>query len=608
MKIKVISLLLLTSANLLWAMAADSLARHDSLHTASLSSVVQDSVKWQAGGKAIRFLTEHDSLRSFAGVIMDSSHIQRSAYGSLGDILSELAGVYVADRGSVGQLSLAALHSADYRHTDVVFDGLLLNDPLTGLADLNLAPVQAVRQAGIMPEPYAYGSEIFSPGFSLKISSRDLAAASLRSAVAYRTGANGYDDIDARLGMKLSKNSTLNLGGILKNYSGTMSAIEKYRAQKINMTMTRHFGPSWQLEYLLLLNKMDRDLPWLDASMPAVNPLHEKQDRYDHGLVLNHRGTRLFWQYTDLHRELYNYYYGVKQIQDAARSRLSFSTHGHLGAVRWQTGALWQYTGLTVTEFSKQHRHDFDLWARLRSSANSAWFWQIGLGAAKQGDLQICLLPELHFRPPLWRGWQSWLWFGSHATTAGLAGDHATESYYYGRRIFHQEQSRMTGMMLEKQWQDSRFFLSASYNTVQTEWAVDSVFVTPLWDERWVVDCSWQQNLGFHFSFFIKQRVGRSIEKLCTWSYLQYRNIFFSGDLDAQLRIGASQIFLDERLSYTGISATQWIPYAHAGFKIKDVYLFFSMQNLLGLNYRLVSGYAMPKQQLRWGFVWNFYD
>ena len=593
--LKIISWSIMIATPSLWAVVADSTAHPDSLHPGPV-------------GKKAWAVVQHDSLRRFSSVVLDSSRLQRSAYGSLGDVLSELAGVYVFDRGSVGQLSLAALHSASYRHVDASWSGLLLNDPVTGLADLNLAPVQAVQQASIMPEPYEPGDGTLAPGFALQITDRDLVTAALRSAVAYRTGANGYDDIDVRLGLKLSKNSGLNLGGVLKNYSGTMVAVEKYRAQKINLTIDRDLGSSWCLRYLLLLNKMDRNLPWSATYWPATDQLHEKQDRYDHGFILRHQRVTLMWQYTDLYRELYNYPDHVRQIQEAGRSRLSLSSAGSLGPVFWQVGGLWQYTAGQVRDFAKQRRHDFDLWTRVRSSANSVWFWQAGLRVNQQGTMDICLLPELQFRPPVWRGWHSWLWYGSHVSAAGMAGAYNSESFYYGQRIVQQAKSRMAGLMVEKQWRGSRFFISGSYADEEIEWSTSAGSFMPSHDDRVVVDCAWQQELISHFSFYLKQRSGRSIERLCTWGYLQYHNLFFSGDLDVQLRIGASQIFLDEQSSYTGFGPTRWIPYAHAGFKIKDVYLFFSLQNFLSVNYELVAGYLMPKQQFRWGFVWNFYN
>jgi len=49
-------------------------------------------------------------------------------------------------------------------------------------------------------------------------------------------------------------------------------------------------------------------------------------------------------------------------------------------------------------------------------------------------------------------------------------------------------------------------------------------------------------------------------------------------------------------------------PFAYAGFKIKDVHLFFSLQNFLGIDYQTIVGYPMAKQQFRWGFVWDFFD
>jgi hypothetical protein len=99
-------------------------------------------------------------------------------------------------------------------------------------------------------------------------------------------------------------------------------------------------------------------------------------------------------------------------------------------------------------------------------------------------------------------------------------------------------------------------------------------------------------------------------------AYLQFHRIFFSGDLDASLRFGGDYwgkrfgpipTFVEDSYSAATLDAVV-VPWIHAIFVIKDVTLFFAMQNPLGTTHQVVYAYPMPERQIRWGFVWNFYD
>jgi len=99
-------------------------------------------------------------------------------------------------------------------------------------------------------------------------------------------------------------------------------------------------------------------------------------------------------------------------------------------------------------------------------------------------------------------------------------------------------------------------------------------------------------------------------------NYVQFSGVFFQGDLDARIRVGAE--FISERYGpspyYADYSRTTAVlnpvvtPYLHGIFIIKDATLFVSLLNPLSFEYERVYGYPMPKLQLRWGFVWNFTD
>jgi len=50
------------------------------------------------------------------------------------------------------------------------------------------------------------------------------------------------------------------------------------------------------------------------------------------------------------------------------------------------------------------------------------------------------------------------------------------------------------------------------------------------------------------------------------------------------------------------------VPWLDLSVVIRDATLFFALQNPLGIDYEVIGGYPQPRQLIRWGFVWNFYD
>jgi len=270
---------------------------------------------------------------------------------------------------------------------------LQLNDPVSGLVDWNLVPVESIHRLQIWDQPGEEAPGWLSPGYSLQVISRDLAGAGLRSATGYRVGANGYDDVDVRAGLKPTQTTALNAGGILKNYSGT-AAEEKYRAQKINLKLERKIGSSARLSYLMLLNKMDRDVPWTEETWPQVATMHEKLNRYDHGLAVQISGLRVLWQYTDVYREFYNYQRsGIQQIQDAARSRLLVQEAGKLAGLNWRSGGVWQFAKMDIRGQSRRQRHDGEIWAEIGSTDQARWYWSAGVNALNKAKQRSKFCP-----------------------------------------------------------------------------------------------------------------------------------------------------------------------------------------------------------------------
>jgi outer membrane cobalamin receptor len=557
---------------------------------------------------------------------LDSNATRGSSYGSFADVLFEYPGIFHYDRGSVGQQALLSLYGGSGRHTTLYMDGLLLNDPITGLADFSLIPVEAIGGGTIQ-------------GQEIELESRDIAAAPLRSRVAYRTGMNGYDDIDARLGARFSSRTILNAGGVLRNYGGTTTANAKYRAQTINLVWRRQWSKQWQVSYRLLKNQLDRDipLPVALAWWPALQQPHEKLDRYDHGLVVEKdQRLRFSWQYTDLHQEWYGYKHSVvDQTMNAGRSILRVLWQGMWKKARWQTDGAWIFTYADGRDWEKKiYKNDLQFRVQLQSTSHVKWFWRLAVQADKREDYALQVLPQAEAGRLLVHGWRIKLWQSSSLYTAGLAGRYGKGPLVWGQSGLKAERSDNIHLALEQQHNSgSLFFSSGLWLQHQPIWSIydPSVILQtslPYFQNGeshriWTTDTGIEQNLTHAFSFYLKASYRHGDElalasepKYWARGYLQYHKIFFGGDLNTTLRLGAT--LLGERhasaLPYVDKSGAQsvlpscWVPYGHAMFIIKDVTLFFVMQNLLATDYQVMNGYPMPKRQFRWGLVWNFFD
>jgi len=241
---------------------------------------------------------------------------------------------------------------------------------------------------------------------------------------------------------------------------------------------------------------------------------------------------------------------------------------------------------------------------------------------AEQGEAEVQILPRLQLVSRFSRSWIGRLWYGSHIYSAGLSGGYGAESSVSTDRLFQQNRGDQAGVQMEMHGDRAQLF--AGFSISRDEWSYTpaqlSILERMAQQQTWAVDLGVEQQLGRCFSLYGKFRHCQVTEAdplappvQQAWGYVQYHNIFFSHDLDARVRLGLT--WLGERGAHSllagHVPATQPLaaavaPFAYTGFKIKDVHLFFCLQNFLGIDYQTVAGFPMAKQQFRWGFVWDF--
>jgi hypothetical protein len=594
----------------------------EALKEASLNKSQSDSTK-TAKIDTIKYFIKETVKPMIGSLYFDSTLVRGSAYGSFGDIFDRLPGTFYFDYGSVGQLATGSLFAGIGEKFVLTYDGLVLNDLLNGYADLNLIPTESIQHIDV-PVTQHRRSDVFSPlGQTLQLTSHQMAHLPIRSRVAYRTGKNGYDDIDVRLGVQASPRFAVNAGAVLKNYAGT-SHYSKYRAQKINLKLDRYLNPAWSIHYLMLYNISDLNSPVF--SVYNINYLHQKDSRFDHGFILkNGRSFSAVIQYTRLHRELYNPFRSrFDELHEADQIRVSPQWHTMAGRLQIAAGALYHSIRLKKSQWGTHRQSQTGFYLNL-SQQSCRLAWLVG-GQIKneKGWLQ----PELSVSYALRDSINLFMWALHRDLAPPVQALYADNVFEKGDAHLKNESSADYALGFERIGKKVSLFSSVGYSSLH-----NAIFPSFQSQEPGFA----YQNLPAHYFFsadlttnwqlfdwlliltkakYIKQQhnfTWPNLPAVFACGYVQIHKILFQNDLNMYLRLGFST--MDSREESWSVSAQGsqslkpfFVPYVHGIFHIKDVTLFAAFQNVLGIDYQRMTDYPMPSALFRWGLVWNFLD
>jgi len=71
-------------------------------------------------------------------------------FSSIGDVLKSIPGINVMDYGTHGSMSSVQSMGARSNHTQIMIDGVPVNDPKTGMFDLSLIPINSVKKIEVI--------------------------------------------------------------------------------------------------------------------------------------------------------------------------------------------------------------------------------------------------------------------------------------------------------------------------------------------------------------------------------------------------------------------------------------------------------------------------
>jgi len=555
-------------------------------------------------------------------------------YNSFADVFDWLPAAYFFDRGSVGQLAIGSLFAGVEGNFQMIYDGLSLNDPFNGQSDMNFVPVESIGYMNIITSG---ANRLFASlplGQTLQLYSKDIASLPIRSTISYRTGNAGYNDIDARLGIKASPKLSINMGGIIKDYSGTVYH-SLYDAQKINVNIKRQVRKNWTVEYIYLLNKFDLDVPLMEKlDVKNFSTPHQKDVRVDHGLHI--KGGKSFLttiQLTSHKREFYGYRHSVvDQLHKFNGTRVTTLYDKQLGLFSINSGASLHLFHLDSNDWGNHSQRLVNGWINAAIKSNDKYYLGTcvvikndkGYGTFIQQELNM----EYQYNPDF----ILFGWFNHFMNPPQFESLYSQGPYALGDPDLAEVIYSQIGLGLESRIKNVDIYAAATALNIENQIAIDAGeneirYINQINHTRYSVDFSVKYNFIKHLSINTKGKYTyvtsndkyfdiTNIPEISGKGYIQYQNIFFKGDLDTRIRVGALLIgesfrpkFYFTQYPFEGMPVESvFVPYVHAIFLIKNFTLFFAMQNVLDIDYERVYGYTMPGTQLRWGFTWKFFD
>jgi outer membrane cobalamin receptor len=144
-------------------------------------------------------------------VIPDSA-IDFLDYKYLGDLISTAHGVFIRDLGSPGQLHGLTINGLDARGIAVMNDGILLNDPLTGIFDLNLYPTENIERLEMIRGSRAFLYALNSTGGTINIVTKSKKAITPESRIRFSQSSFNYGFVDGMISQDVIRGLNVTAG------------------------------------------------------------------------------------------------------------------------------------------------------------------------------------------------------------------------------------------------------------------------------------------------------------------------------------------------------------------------------------------------------------
>ncbi|MBM4167530.1 MAG: hypothetical protein FJ218_11520, partial [Ignavibacteria bacterium] len=158
------------------------------------------------------------------------------------------------DLGSVGQPSQLTYRGMSTRNIGIFIDGRPMNEPLTGIADINFIPTEMIERVEIIPAPRSLLYGMNSNAVAINIVTKSYNSKIPYSRIKYTEGAYEEGLFDGVLAHNLSRNLNLSVGVQRRTTDGRYenSANDEWNARsKLRWNVSKKFN----VELLQMYNK-----------------------------------------------------------------------------------------------------------------------------------------------------------------------------------------------------------------------------------------------------------------------------------------------------------------------------------------------------------------
>lgn len=258
---------------------------------------------------ALSMQTEQDSLQTpdclcYHEISLDS--VQHRNYQDLGDLMWLFPGIWTRDLGGTGQWNALRVEGSSTDQVHILWDGLVLNDLWSGQPDLTLLPIDLIGSIAQLEYDNALSNPAIGGVFNFE--SVGLKTARPYTRIVYRNAADHFSDTDVLFSQQLTPKWRLQSGVRFLKYGSSDlyedSNTKKHRGETVFAKISYQLSPQWQLNYQVLSNKKDRNLPYTIAVRDTliIGKPRLKQKRQDQALTCsgtwNHIQNRFLLQYT----------------------------------------------------------------------------------------------------------------------------------------------------------------------------------------------------------------------------------------------------------------------------------------------------------------------
>ncbi len=560
------------------------------------------------------------------------SEIQQYIYNSLNEVLSYLPGFFNRDLSYPGQPAYINYRGLSSQYSSVFVDGRPIKDPHTNKTDLNVLPIESIRNLKIENE---LQSRFFENG--LNISSERFSKEAPYTRIYFHKGPSEFSDVDVAFGQKVAQKMNTMTGLTLKGFSGPLplqsNSLEQHTAR---LNYEYRYSPRSLIRYSLIYNRIKAHS--VGAKQPsgeyATPDGRSLRLRFDHTLMLRQNVFN-----ADFHNWITTLYFSTlsNKLKDKTFEIDNNYHYKYIGlnsvlyhqfGPHFLTGtANVEYTWADAADIGKQSRSTFLFGAR------DDYYFNNRAGIRGQADIKMA--SELGIAAETGAG----LFFNitdRFKTTAGVLStvrfpslfEMYTREYITGNPDLIRETVHKAYMEIDLRPFDSLHLISQLYvknvdDLMQYQFREDDTvtLINGEDDTYFGADIQVRGNVfrGMQFgsvaSFVdMKNRFLEEVPRTMLYGYIQYENSFFENDLHVILRFDSR--FWDKRWGIASygyvfnpdylVMPADAIINVNAFFEVGLAKFFIAMENILDRPYELIYGYPRNGRTIHYGLRWEF--